>query len=525
MGLSPRTLRPANNFTPKSISGLALWLDASDSSTLFQSSDGTVPATATSDPVGYWGDKSGNGRHATQSTAGNRPTISATAVQNRKALGFNGTSGRLALPSMDSTPSTVLAVARHNSGTSSAGRTPLCIMDGGSYMSWQFQQTGTIRAGVTYNASQSHFTAGGIDPQGTVLLLTGQMSSGGGGLLGRLNGAGLPFADTIAYADGGQSRIGCRYRNADDQFWSGEICEVLHYQSALSGSQVQRLERYLAAKWGITLAPQVSNADAQDWVNRVYANGGTVSASTAAAVNEFCNSVDSNGLRSKMVRVNLMCGSNLNAALVPLYRATSFGGSPLGETTDLNSNFLDAHYAENSGLVGNASNRRLNTGLNRSALGVTVHAGCFAFSRGTASYRTYFGVEKQATAFDRFYMACAADPTNLAWASNGTSATGQTADTAHAAKDFLLGSVVGVGAGQNTLYINGTSVATASGVDSTSIVSPIHIFTFFRASDSSYNSYTDARIGGYTFGSSLSAGEALTYSTIWDTFLKAVGRR
>jgi hypothetical protein len=134
-------------------------------------------------------------------------------------------------------------------------------------------------------------------------------------------------------------------------------------------------------------------------------------------------------------------------------------------------------------------------------------------------------VEKQATAFDRFYMSCSTDPANAVWASNGPSATGQTADTAHAAKDFLLGSVAGVGAGQNTLYINGTSVATASGIDSTSIVSPIHIFTFFRASDSSYNAHTDARIGGYTFGSSLSAGEALTYSTIWDTFLKAVGRR
>lgn len=31
MPLSPRTLRPANTFTPRSISGLALWLDASAS--------------------------------------------------------------------------------------------------------------------------------------------------------------------------------------------------------------------------------------------------------------------------------------------------------------------------------------------------------------------------------------------------------------------------------------------------------------------------------------------------------------
>ncbi len=34
------------SFSPSSISGLALWLDASDATTLFQASDGTTPATA-----------------------------------------------------------------------------------------------------------------------------------------------------------------------------------------------------------------------------------------------------------------------------------------------------------------------------------------------------------------------------------------------------------------------------------------------------------------------------------------------
>ena len=91
MPMNPRLLRPlATGFNPKSISGLALWLDAADGSTLFQNSDGTTPATAASDPVGYWGDKSGSGRHATQATAGSRPTISATALSPRAAVGGNG---------------------------------------------------------------------------------------------------------------------------------------------------------------------------------------------------------------------------------------------------------------------------------------------------------------------------------------------------------------------------------------------------------------------------------------------------
>ena len=87
LGLSPTipmgVAVPA--FTPASISGLQLWLDASDSSTLFQNSNGTTAATAAGDPVGYWGDKSGNGRHATQSDGTKKPALnSSNYLQNAK---------------------------------------------------------------------------------------------------------------------------------------------------------------------------------------------------------------------------------------------------------------------------------------------------------------------------------------------------------------------------------------------------------------------------------------------------------
>ena len=42
------------------------WYGPSDLSTLFQDSAGTTPVTVATDPIGYFGDNSGNGNHATQ---------------------------------------------------------------------------------------------------------------------------------------------------------------------------------------------------------------------------------------------------------------------------------------------------------------------------------------------------------------------------------------------------------------------------------------------------------------------------
>jgi hypothetical protein len=61
--------------TPGSISGLGLWLDTSAPGTLFQTSAMASPATVPNDPVGAWLDRSGKGRHATQSTATARPLL------------------------------------------------------------------------------------------------------------------------------------------------------------------------------------------------------------------------------------------------------------------------------------------------------------------------------------------------------------------------------------------------------------------------------------------------------------------
>ena len=65
-------------WTPAEIA-TSLWLDASDLSTIYDTSVGGS-LVADGGSVGRWEDKSGNARHAIQATAGNRPVRSGTSI-------------------------------------------------------------------------------------------------------------------------------------------------------------------------------------------------------------------------------------------------------------------------------------------------------------------------------------------------------------------------------------------------------------------------------------------------------------
>jgi hypothetical protein len=546
MPLSPRTLRPASSgFNPRQISGLALWLDASDSSTLFQNSDGTVSATATSDPVGYWGDKSGNARHATQATGANRPTVSTTTLNGRRTLGFDGSDDRLDIAALDTTPVTVFSVVRHNSGTTTAARTPYAFSDGASYLHAQFIQSGASQMiGLTHNSSRSSFTADKIDVLGASFLLTSSQSSGGGGLVGRVNGSGLPF--TVAVQDaGGANRVGCRFRNsANDQFWNGQIAELLVYQSDLTDAQIARVERYLASRWGITLAPQVSNADAQDWVSRVYANGGTVSASTASAVNTFCDAIAGvSGLRACFYRLNLFCGgtsgtaAGINSALVPLYRGQSLGGTQYGGAVDTNAGssaaFTGSDYTESSGLLCNGvkflmlgTMAQLKPSWGTHHFGLDIKDG---FPDAVTRYQmgAYFNETRNASR--GWYTLLGSGSSFKGFDSGSSSRYGISADA-------NMKMVVRAGSTDMRLYEDGTQISTTQASPDTATVLPGGQFCVGAVSYQNVdgggtpttivNGYAPAvgTLRGYSIGESMSDAQRLAFSSAWSAFRTAMGR-
>ena len=92
-------------FSPSRLPSLKLWLDAADTSTVFNSS--TLSTLATSN-VGGWMDKSGNANHATQITSGDQPTITTGGMSGKAGLDFNN--DKLSIPEIDMAGKTLLAV-------------------------------------------------------------------------------------------------------------------------------------------------------------------------------------------------------------------------------------------------------------------------------------------------------------------------------------------------------------------------------------------------------------------------------
>jgi len=255
--------------------GLQLWLDGSDASTLFDATTGGS-LVAADGAVARWEDKSGNGRHATQSTSGSRPTRK-TAIQNSLGvLRFDGTDDFL-----DSTDFLDLTSGQAMTAfvvfkRASTGRFEHLLSKYGfsnalndstqKGWNWAFLDTNTLRAsyttfannGASTRLSNSTVTASSF----TVLTLkssAGSLSSStmyrnSSVIASSATATAMETLDDTSYA----VTIGAlRYTfNAATEkylaFTSGDFAEIIMYDSALSDANRAAVESYLISKWGIT---------------------------------------------------------------------------------------------------------------------------------------------------------------------------------------------------------------------------------------------------------------------------------
>jgi hypothetical protein len=263
--------------------------------------------------------------------------------------------------------------------------------------------------------------------------------------------------------------------------------------------------------------------EAQVWRNAVIANGGSVSGSTLNAVSRFCRSIDAAGLRNRFYRLNLFCGTGLNAALVPLYRAESISASPIGNPTDTNINFVSGDYVETGsstgGLKGDGTSKYLNTGLNPNSAGLTndnVHVS--AYVRGTeAAGTTRKIISNIATGSGNGPM--------LGWTNTGSTERFATAAAnvgPSGAQEGLLGGN-GTSAG-TAYYVNGTDVASSATVNSNLTTNAV-LFVFAGNSAGNPVFYALARyFCAYSIGQGLSASQWSSFNAAMLSFQQALSR-
>lgn len=250
------------NFTPASVSGLQLWLDASASDTLYDATSGGS-LVAADGAVARWEDKSSNGRHFTQSSSGSRPLRKTSQQNGKDTLLFDGTNDVLLGPDFgdylqSGQAATVFMVMK----ASSTGRRHELINKQNVLAGWRFLIESDNKATLFCDSDASNRTTVAASTATTVsgyTLLAWRAS--GGSLTSSAsmfrNGASISTATTGSVASVPDTSevmaIGAAYaNNTIFDSLNGNIGEVIIYNAALSDTDRAAVESYLMTKWGIS---------------------------------------------------------------------------------------------------------------------------------------------------------------------------------------------------------------------------------------------------------------------------------
>lgn len=235
-------------FSPDDVSNLAIWLDASDASTITESSGS----------VSQWNDKSGNGRHVTQASGSAQPTTGTATQNSLNVLVFDGSDYMEgSAPFMYSAGEATIFVV-----TQGAAQSDNRVISEGStstttpiYSVFATSNSGGKFKHYIRNDSSSAFLA--LDQAGTPFNNTpniGLVTDEGSSITSYVNGG---TGDTDSYTRSGTLTldtfaVGALVRTSAGSFYNGKIAEIIIYTSTPTDSEINQVGNYLEDKWGIT---------------------------------------------------------------------------------------------------------------------------------------------------------------------------------------------------------------------------------------------------------------------------------
>ena len=219
-------LTPSGSFLPTQITGLQLWLDAADPSTV----------TLSGATVTQWRDKSGNSRNANQNTG-------ATFATN--SLVFTGTQSYNVANTSNLLLNVyfVIFVVERTSSTGYFTGDTVAGRNGGS-LHVGYRNT----TQVTFAFWSSDVEVTGLSGTGITRMWSFVLPATGNRFV-NLNGSlAATFTNNTQLNAFTTLQIGCAFSSA---FYNGSLFEYILYTGAITTLQIQQVEGYLAWKWGL----------------------------------------------------------------------------------------------------------------------------------------------------------------------------------------------------------------------------------------------------------------------------------
>jgi hypothetical protein len=272
MAMNPKLLRPkATGFRPGQIPNLGMWLDASDRSTLSQTSDGTTPVTSNNDPVAYWKDKV-TGVALTQTTDANRPLWLSSGIGGRPGLDFDGTNDVLSATSgslmglfRNVGAGTIITAHRVKATTNALGFI-VFTSNGLSSTAGRFGLSRDSTNGTRYNIGARRLdanTAASVTTGSGTLTTSAAITSN----IWRVSAAqvSMRISGAASLTDAGFQNSGNTSDTDSLQVSVGGVagasvflglvlCEAMAWPRELTLAEIQTVERYLSRRYGVTLA-------------------------------------------------------------------------------------------------------------------------------------------------------------------------------------------------------------------------------------------------------------------------------
>lgn len=231
-------------FTPKSVTGLSLWLDAADSSSI----TGTSTVTA-------WADKSGNGNNGIPISSG--PTLVQNVQNGLPGITFPTTASIMLCGNiLTGTNFSMLAVVKYaSSGYQYASGEWKVQYGSGLLFTQPNSVVTTVGTTSTYNPFGQLAAADTTAFHIYAASLTSSTSSSSVTLIAGTDGNDTTYTNSNGPNSAATAQpfaVGGAYESGTGYYpLTGYMCEVIVYNSALSKIQLQQIEGYLAWKWGL----------------------------------------------------------------------------------------------------------------------------------------------------------------------------------------------------------------------------------------------------------------------------------